>query len=317
MEASVVILFESYRVGSSAMEQNEEFVAIFERDRPRLRRIAHRILGDWDQAEDAVQEIWLKTDKIPKEHLRDAGAWSTTIATRVCLDRLRHRRRHSPIQAIELDDPANEGEMVNLMGDQGPEHAALAADSIGVAMLVVLERLRPLERVAFLLHDVFALPFDEIASLIDRSPEAVRQLASRARRRVRGTIELDGKTISRHRELADAFLQAARSGDMAALLNLLDPGVVLTADEQAAHMGRMGSERRLSGSDQVARFFAGRASAAHVTLINGDVGIIVVPHDQLLLAVVPRFENGRITHLHAIATPDDLARLDMGLLAGR
>jgi RNA polymerase sigma-70 factor (ECF subfamily) len=198
--------------------------------------------------------------------------------------------------------------------DEGPEHAALAVDSIGVAMLIILERLSPLERVAFVLHDVFALPFDEIASLIDRSPEAVRQLASRARRRVRGTVELDGKTISHHRELAEAFLQAARSCDMAALLNLLDPGVVLTADEQAARMGRMGSGRRLLGSDQVARFFAGRASAAHVAIINGNVGIIVAPHDRLLLAVVPRFENGRIADLHAIAAPDDLAGLDMGLL---
>jgi RNA polymerase sigma-70 factor (ECF subfamily) len=127
---------------------------------------------------------------------------------------------------------------------------------------------------------------------------------------------LDGKTISRHRELAEAFLQAARNGDMAALLNLLDPGVVLTADEQAAHMGRMGAELRLSGSGQVARFFAGRASAAHVAIINGDIGIIVAPHDRLFLAVVPRFENGRITHLHAIAAPDDLAGLDIGVVEG-
>lgn len=293
------------------MGQSEELVAIFERERPRLRRIAQRILGDWDQAEEAVQESWLKTDKIPKEELRNASAWFTTIATRVCVDRLRYRRRHTPIQPLELDDPANESEVANLTGDEGPEHAAIAADSIGVALLIVLERLRPLERVAFVLHDVFDLPFDEIASLIDRSPEAVRQLASRARRRVRGTVELDGKTISRHRELVEAFLQAARSGDMGALLKLLDPDVVLTADDQAA---RMGSGSRLSGSDQVARFFSGRAAAAHVAIINGDVGIVVAPHDRLLLAVVPRFENGRITHLHAVASSDELARLDMGAI---
>jgi hypothetical protein len=203
--------------------------------------------------------------------------------------------------------------VANLRGDEGPEHAALAADSLDVALLVVLERLRPLERVAFVLPDVFDLLFDEIASLIDRSPVAVRQLASRARRRVRGTVELDGKTISRHRELAETFLQAARTGDVAVLLNVLDPGVVLTADEQAAHMG---SGNCLSGSDQVARFFSGRAAAAHVAIVNGDVGIIVAPRDRLLLAVVPQFENGRI-HLHAIAAPDDLARLDIRLLAGR
>jgi RNA polymerase sigma-70 factor (ECF subfamily) len=154
------------------------------------------------------------------------------------------------------------------------------------------------------------LPFDEIASLIDRSPDAARQLASRARRHVRGNVEVDGETISRHRELAEAFLKAARSGDMAALLNLLDPGVVLTAD---AHAARMGSGNSILGSEQVAGFFSGRAAAAHIAVIDGDIGIIVAPADRLMLVIMPRFANGRITHLHAIAAPDDLARLDMGL----
>lgn len=293
------------------MGQREELVAIFERDRPRLRRIARRILGDWDQAEEAVQETWLKTDKIPAGGLRDASAWLTTIITRLCLDRLRYRRRHTPNQVLELDDPTNEREVESLAEDGDPEQAALAADSVGVALLVVLERLRPLERVAFVLHDVFDLPFDEIAPLIDRSPEAVRQLASRARRRVRGTVESDTGTISRHRELAEAFLQAARNDDVPALVALLDADVVLTADEQAA---RMGSGRSLSGSDHVARFFAGRAAAAYVAIINGDVGIIVAPRDQLVMAVMPQFENGQIKHLHAIAAPDDLAKLDISLL---
>lgn len=293
------------------MGQSEELVAIFERERPRLRRIAHRLLGHWDQAEEAVQESWLKTDKIPKEELRNVSAWFTTITTRVCLDRLRYRRRHSPVQPIELDDPANKNEAAKLAGDEGPEHAALSADSVGVALLVVLDRLSPLERVALLLHDVFEIPFHEIASLIDRSPDAVRKLASRARRRVRGNLELDGTTISRHRELAETFLQAARGGDMAALLSLLAPGIVLTADEQAA---RMGSGSRLSGSDQVVRFFSGRAAAAHVAIVNGDIGLIVAPRDRLLLVVVPQFENGRIRHLHAIAARDDIASLDIRLL---
>mgnify|MGYP002775519110 FL=1 len=186
------------------------------------------------------------------------------------------------------------------------------ADSIGVALLVILERLGPLERVAFVLHDVLALPFDEIASLIGRSREATRQLASRARRRVRGNVERDGKTIALHRELAEAFLSAARGGDMAALLKILDPKIVLTADERAADMG---SGRSLSGADQVARFFAGRAAASRVALIDGNVGIIVAPAERLLLALIPRFAEGRIAHLHAIATPDDLAWLDLGLLA--
>jgi RNA polymerase sigma-70 factor, ECF subfamily len=284
---------------------------MFERDRPRLRRIARRILGDWDQAEEAVQETWLKTDNIPSEGLRDASAWFTTIVTRVCLDRLRHRRRHTPRQVVELDDPANEHEVAGLIRDGNPEQAALAADSVGVALLIVLERLRPLERVAFVLHDVFDLPFAEIAPLIDRSPEAVRQLASRARRRMRGKPESDTGTISRHRELAEAFLKAARNDDVAALVKLLDPEVVLTADEQAA---RMGAGPSLSGADQVARFFAGRAAAAHVAIINGKIGIIVAANDRLVLAVLPQFEGGRVRQLHAIAAPGDLAQLDVRLL---
>ncbi len=292
------------------MGQNQELVGIFERERPRLQRIARRVLGDWDEAEEAVQETWLKTDKVPQDELRNACAWLTTIVTRVCLDRLRHRRRRTASRTIELDDPANEEEVADVVGDQGPEHAALVANSVGVALLVVLERLPPLERVAFVLHDVFDLPFDEIASLINRSPDATRQLASRARRHVRGNVEVDGETISRHRELAEAFLKAARSGDMAALLDFLDSGVVFTAD---AHAARMGPGKTLLGSEQVARFFSGRAAAAHVAVIDGDIGIIVAPADRLMLVVMPRFANGRITHLHAIAAPDDVARLDLGL----
>jgi RNA polymerase sigma-70 factor (ECF subfamily) len=234
----------------------------------------------------------------------------TTIVTRVCLDRLRRQRRRASIRAVDLDNPENEKEVANIVGDEGPERAALMADSVGVALLVILERLPPLERVAFVLHDVFDLPFDEIASLINRSKDATRQLASRARRHVRGNVKVDGETISRHRELAEAFLKAARSGDMAALLSLLDPGVVFTAD---AHAARMGSGKSLLGSEQVARFFSGRAAAAHVAVIDGDIGIIVAPADRLMLVVMPRFENGRITLLHAIAAPDEIARLDMGL----
>ena len=292
------------------MGQNQKLAGIFERERPRLQRIARRVLGDWDEAEEAVHETWLKTDKVPPDELRNASAWLTTIVTRVCLDRLRRRRRRAGSCTIELDDPANEKEVADVVGDEGPERAALMVDSVGVAMLVILERLPPLERVAFVLHDVFDLPFDEIASLIDRSPEAARQLASRARRHVRGNVEVDGETFSRHRELAEAFLKAARTGDMAALLELLDPEVVFTADEHAA---RMGSGTSLLGSEQVARFFSGRAAAAHVAVIDGDIGIIVAPADRLMLVVMPRFANGRITHIHAIAAPDDVARLDMGL----
>jgi RNA polymerase sigma-70 factor (ECF subfamily) len=165
--------------------------------------------------------------------------------------------------------------------------------------------------VAFVLHDVFALPFEEIAGLIDRTPETARQLASRARRKVRAPADVDGATLARHRQLAEAFLHAARTSDMAALLRLLDPDVVATADEHAA---RGGAGKILSGADRVAGFIAGKATAAHVALVNGDVGIVVAPGDRLLIAVIPRFANGRITRLHAIAAPEDLAKLEIGVV---
>jgi RNA polymerase sigma factor (sigma-70 family) len=293
------------------MSYDGELAAIFERDRPRLRRVAHRILGDWDQAEEGVQECWLKADGIPQDEIRNAGAWLTTIITRICLDRLRHRRR-TAFHSVAINDPAHESAAANVVGDEGPEYAALMSDAVGVALLVVLERLNPLERVAFVLHDVFAVPFQEIAGMIDRSPQAARQLASRARRRVRGPAVSDGKTMALHRKLAEAFLMAAREGDMGALLKILDPDVVLDADQEAASIG---SGPTLTGADEVARFFSGRAAAAHAALIDGAVGIIVAPAERLLLAVLLRFTNGRIAHLRAIAAPSRLGQLNIGLPA--
>lgn len=281
----------------------EEIAAIFERDRPRLLRIARRILRDPDQAEEIVQESWLKAELSP-EQVRNASAWFTTIVTRSCIDRLRQQRRRSGTDAIELDDPASDTSATALIQMDDPEQALLKADSIGVALLVVLERLSPLERVAFVLHDVFDLGYDEIASLIDRSHDATRQLASRARRRVHGAPPTS-TNIPRHRALVEAFLAAARSGDVNALLEILDPEVVLTGDQQPA---------AISGSEQVARFFAGRAGAAHVAIVNGDVGVIVASSDQLMLAVIPAFGRSRITGLHAIASPKQLARLSIRLV---
>ena len=289
----------------------EQIAATFERDRPRLLRIARRILRDPDQAEEIVQESWLKAELSP-EQVRNASAWFTTIVTRSCIDRLRQQQRRSVADTVELDDTASDPNETALIETNDPEQALLKADSIGVALLVVLERLSPLERVAFVLHDVFDFQYEEIASLIDRSHDATRQLASRARRRVHGAPPTS-TDIPRHRALAEAFLAAARRGDVQALLEILDPEVVLTGDQQAVALG-VGTS--ISGAEQVARFFSGRAVVAHVAMINGQIGIIVAPGDQLVLVVIPSFAQGRIASLQAIATPKHLARLSIRLAFG-
>jgi RNA polymerase sigma-70 factor, ECF subfamily len=190
---------------------------------------------------------------------------------------------------------------------QDLEAAAAHADQVGVALLVVLDRLQPLERVAFVLHDVFGVAFDEVAGLIDRSPEASRQLASRARRKVRG-LEPAGAGHSRHRELADAFVTAARSGDLSGLLRILDPSVTLTADAVALQRGPGGP---LDGAEDVARFFAGRAAAAHVATLDGRVGLIVAPDANLVMAIAIEFTGDRISGLHCMADPARLEDLQL------
>ena len=278
----------------------------FDRHRERLLTLARRMLGDGGEAEEVVQETWLRLSRNRPDDLRSMGAWLTTIVTRLCLDELRGRKRRGYGRGPDGALPETADEVAGT-----PERQLMLADSVGVAMLVVLERLNPAERVAFVLHDVFDMPFEEIAPLIERSNVATRQLASRARRRVRGTGELVAGDLSRHTRLAEAFLVAARSGDLPALLQVLAPDVVLRPDATAARLGPGGA---VKGADDVAAFFLRQgAGAAHVALVDGGVGMIVAPGGRLMLVVRFTFEADRIAAFDAVADPKALAALSLGV----
>ncbi len=221
------------------MHENDGLADRFEASRNHLRAVAYRMLGSMSEADDAVQEAWLRVSRSGTSGVENLGGWLTTVVARVCLDLLRSRksRREEPL-GVHLQDPI-----------ANPEHEALLADSVGLALLVVLETLAPAERLAFVLHDMFAVPFDEIAPIVGRSPAAARQLASRARRRVQGAATVSDTDRARQREVVDAFLAASRGGDFAALLAVLDPDVVLRADRAAVEMG---SAKEVRGAAAVA-----------------------------------------------------------------
>jgi RNA polymerase sigma-70 factor (ECF subfamily) len=273
----------------------------FETHRHRLEQVAQRILGSGGEAADAVQEAWLRFSRSDSQAVENLGGWLTTVVARICLDMLRARtsRREEPdgdaLSTAERHAPAAD-----------PEQDARTADAVGVALMVVLDRLAPAERVAFVLHDLFDVSFDEIARIVDRSPVAARQLASRARRRVQGAGRSAEEKTSADRRLVDAFLAASRQGDLAGLLAILDPEVVFRADDTAA---KLGSIREVRGAEVVAGFFKGRAQVATTVLIAGAVGARVAPGGQLLLVLRPTIVNGRIVAIDAVADPDRLAGL--------
>jgi RNA polymerase sigma-70 factor (ECF subfamily) len=272
----------------------------FEADRRRLRAVAFRMLGNAAEAEDAVQETWLKLSRADVSAVGNLGGWLTTVVARVCLDMLRARRsrREEPL-APETGAEA----------EDDPERDIALADSVGAALMVVLDRLTPAERLAFVLHDLFDMPFEEIAPIVGRSVEAARQLASRARRRVRGGDAPD-PTAERKR-IIEAFLTASRGGDMTGLLSLLDPDVVLRADAVAA---RLGGQAELRGSASVAAFFSGRAQAAKAALLDGVVGVSVAPGGKLLVVMEVEIRDGRIAGIAAIADPERLQAMDVEAL---
>ena len=279
----------------------------FEASRPRLRAVAYRMLGSAAEADDAVQEAWLHVSRAQATSIDNLNGWLTTVVARVCLDMLRSRRsrREQPLET---------------QGDQaqaaGPESEALLADSVGLAMLVVLDRLAPAERVAFVLHDMFDLPFDEIAGITGRSPAAARQLASRARRRVRGTPAPQGAGLARQRELVTAFLAASRAGDFEALVAVLDPQVELHADPAAAPPH---SSLVVTGAAEVARrapAFRGRAPFARLALVDGEVGIVVGREGRLGTVLRFAFGTDSITGIDVVADPERLARLRLAVLDG-
>jgi RNA polymerase sigma factor (sigma-70 family) len=272
---------------------NEALARRFEQQRPRLRAVAQRMLGAAGEADDAVQEAWLRLMRQDDEK-DNLDAWLTTVVGRICLDMLRARtnRREEPLP--DTEPPAAAAD---------PEQDALLADSVGLALLVVLETLTPAERLAFVLHDMFAVSFDDIAVVVGRSPAAARQLASRARRRVQQNPVDDGR---RPHEIVAAFLAASRGGDIGALLTLLDPDVVMRADETAV---RLGGTRETRGAELVAAFFDGRATGARPADVAGRPAALVMYGDDLKLILTFTVANGRIAHIEAIADPEDLAEL--------
>jgi len=285
------------------MNQNDFLAGRFETHRGHLRAVAYRMLGSATEAEDAVQEAWLRLARSEANAIENLGGWLTTVVARVCLDMLRARksRREEPI-GPDVPEPVAEA----------TDQEAALADSIGLALLVVLDTLKPAERVAFVLHDMFDLPFEEIAPIVGRTPAAARQLASRARRRVRGAHPEDQTDTARRREIVEAFLAASRSGDMTGLLRVLDPDVVFRPDTVAQRMGNVGE---LRGAEAVAGMFRGRAQAAKPALVDGAVGIAVAFHGQLRLAMRVTFAGERISGIDAIADPGTLAGLDVEMPA--
>lgn len=285
------------------MQQKKFWTAQFEANRPRLRAVAYRMLGSSDEVEDAVQETWLRLNRSDAEGIENLSGWLTTVVARVCLDMLRARksRREEPMgpltpEPIAEDDRSRDAEM---------------ADSVGAALLVVLETLAPAERLAFVLHDMFAVPFEEIAPIVGRTPAAARQLASRARRRVQGTRPGPDAELRQQRKIVEAFLAASRDGDFEGLLAVLDPDVVFRADEAVM---RLGSQAEIRGAAGVATAFKGRARAARPALADGAPALAVILGGQLRILLRPTFRGNRIVALEAIADAERLRSFDLEIL---
>jgi RNA polymerase sigma factor (sigma-70 family) len=286
----------------------------FEEHRGHLKAVAYRMLGSTAEAEDAVQETWLKLDRTDTAEIRNLGGWLTTVVGRVCLDMLRSRtsRREDPLDDTFVPDP-----VVSPLSRIDPEQEVLQADSVGLALLVVLEALEPAERLAFVLHDMFAVPFDDIAGIVERTPAATRQLASRARRRVRGATPAAEPDLGRQRQVVDAFMSAARGGDFEALLTVLDPDVVLRADSGPL-VGGAAASKLVRGAKAVAEqalLFRQFAPYGRFVLVNGTVGVLNAPEGQVLSVMGVTVVDGRITELYILADAERLADLDLPDLA--
>ena len=291
-------------------ERDNEFLARqFEATRPHLRAVAYRMLGSLSEADDAVQEAWLRLGRAGLGGVENLGGWLTTVVARVSLDMLRARssRREEPLDR-RLPDP-----VVTRPDGTDAEHQALVAEGVGLALLGVLDTLAPAERLAFVLHDSFGVPFREIAAILGRSPAAARQLASRARRRVRGADPDPGADRARQRRVVDAFLAAARDGDFEALVALLDPDVVLRADPAAVEVG---ADTEVRGAAAVAGTFAGRARLARPALVDGVPGLVWAPGGRPRVAFAFTFTGGRITAIDLVADPERLRQVELAEASG-
>jgi RNA polymerase sigma-70 factor (ECF subfamily) len=298
------------------MDQQSWLTERFEENRPRLRGVAYRMLGSLSEAEDAVQEAWLRLNRSDTATVENLGGWLTTVVSRVCLDMLRSRklRREELIGAQVNETSVARGEGAD------PEGEAVLADSVGVALLVVLDTLSPAERLAFVLHDLFALPFDEIGSIVGRSPAATKQLASRARRRVRGSAPSDAGR-ARQRAVVEAFLQAARAGDLEGLLAVLDPDAVIRIDGAAriaaGAADAADTARELTGASTWVKQFVALSRGLRFVqpaLINGSVGLILAPRGKLSRALTFTVTNAKVTRVEVIGDPARLRELDIGVL---
>jgi len=289
------------------MDDADWLAECFEAQRPRLRAVAYRMLGSGAEADDALQEAWMRLSRSDTSAVENLSGWLTTIVARVCLDLLRSRRsRREQLAGEHLPEPVRD------TGDtDSPEQQALLADSVGLALLVVLDTLTPVERLTFVLHDMFDVPFDEIAPIVERSPAAARQLASRARRRVRAAGPGRGSDPARQREVVSAFLAASRRGDFAALIALLDPDVALRTDPEGV---RLGAPEEILGAHAVADVFIEYAGGVSPALVNGLAGAVWAPGGRPRVAYIFTVADGTITDVDRVANRDRLAELNVVLL---
>jgi len=287
------------------MENQEWLAQAFEAQRPHLKAVAYRLLGSKAEANDAVQEAWLRLHRSDTSNVPNLGGWLTTTVARISLNMLRSRklRREKSLEASSFEPDISSSDVVD------PEQEAELSDSIGLALLVILETLTPAERLAFVLHDIFAIPFEEIAPIVERSETTTRQLASRARRRIRGGASVQTASLTANRAVVDAFLAASRAGNFEALLALLDPDVVYRIDTL------VGSSKEIRGAVAVAKQLMRRAQEVQPILVNGSVGIVVAPPGQQLLVSQLTITGGKIAQINVISDPTRISQLHLSVLS--
>jgi RNA polymerase sigma factor (sigma-70 family) len=292
------------------MDERDWLTEQFEEQRPHLRAVAYRMLGSLSEADDAVQEAWLRLSRSDASQVHNLGAWLTTVVARISLNMLRSRNtRREEAMGVFVPEP-----VVDSAAGTDPEHEALLADSVGLALLVVLETLSPAERLAFVLHDMFAVPFDEIAAIVDRSPEATRQLASRARRRVRGARPSPDPDVAAQREVVDAFLAAAREGDFEGLVAVLDENAVLRADRGAVPAGVQSEIRGAANIARQALMYSRLDLEVRPALVNGAAGTVTLRDGEVFAVTGFTVRDHRIVEMDILADPERLRELDLTML---
>jgi RNA polymerase sigma factor (sigma-70 family) len=291
--------------GRKSMENQEWLAQAFEAQRPHLQAVAYRLLGSLAEANDAVQEAWLRLSRSDTSNVPNLGGWLTTTVARISLNMLRSRklRREESLEAFTFEPDISSSDVID------PEQEAELFDSVGLALLVILDTLTPAERLAFVLHDIFAVPFEEIAPIVARSEATTRQLASRARRRIRGGASVQDAEFTANREVVDAFLAASRAGNFEALLALLDPDVVYRTD------ALVGFSKEIRGAVAVAKQLMRRAQEVQPILVNGSVGIVVAPPGQQLLVSQLTITGGKIAEINVISDPTRLSQLHLSVLS--